>query len=143
MKQSNRSLGVAKRLGLTRLTPKGGFMTTLGYASYKIGGKSRFMELARLSDDVDVKKIIAIWDKLSKSDKRYVSLDDLCKAAGVNEHVLLSAIIPDNPLSYIAWNIIIESMLNRPNIVQTTINKALKPNGYKYRVKFMKGCALY
>lgn len=144
MKHSNRSIGVARRLGLPEgLTSKPPFMTMLSYAAYKLGGKHRFMELAKLSNNDEVKRLVYIWNKLSKSDRRYVSLDDLCKAAGVDSNVLLlKAVSVDNLLECSISMRIIDLIMSQSVIVQTNIKKALKPNGYKERVKVLKAMGL-
>ena len=91
-KTSNRSLGVARRLGLNRsLTPRP-LTSPLALAARRIGGKSRFIELARLSTDEKVQTLVRRWGSISRSDRRYVSLDDLCEACDVAPEHLLRAV---------------------------------------------------
>jgi hypothetical protein len=51
------------------------------------------MELARLSSDEGVRRVVSLWDGLSTSDRRYVSLDDLCEAGGVRDDLLFGMVV--------------------------------------------------
>src|ERR671913_1250590 len=90
----NTSEGVWKRLGLPRPTPKHrqGF-SPLGYVARCVGGKEAFMNLARLSSEPLVKGIVSRRDSLSQSDRRYVSLEDLCEACGIEPATLFGAVV--------------------------------------------------
>jgi hypothetical protein len=50
------------------------------------------MNLARLSRDEKVGGIVSRWDGLSRSDRRYISLEDLCDACAVEPAELVGAI---------------------------------------------------
>jgi hypothetical protein len=67
-------------------------MSLLTYAAYRIGGKEKFMELAKLSEDEKIQKIVEKWNKLSKSDHRYVNLDDLIEGTEVTSSYLLDEV---------------------------------------------------
>lgn len=89
----NCSAGVARRLQANKpLAPKPPFMSLLTYAAYRIGGKEIFMQLAQLSEDEEVLKIVDRWNRLSKSDRRYVSLDNLLEGTGIRDIEFLAEV---------------------------------------------------
>src|SRR5215204_3639572 len=91
-----RSVGVWRRLGLPkpqRPEHSQSFLSPLAYVSRCLGGKDEFMRLARLSTDERVRGLVSRWDSLSRSDRRYISLEDLCEASGVEAADLYGAVV--------------------------------------------------
>jgi hypothetical protein len=90
----NTSEGVWRRLGLQRPSKHTqSCLTPLSYVARCVGGKAEFMRLARLSSDPLIRGLVSRWDSLSRSDKRYVSLEDLCEAFGLDAAELFGAVV--------------------------------------------------
>jgi hypothetical protein len=67
-------------------------MSLLIYAVARFGGKEKFMEVASRSEDEGARKAASLWQGLSKSDRRYIGLNDLCAAAGIQPEELVGAV---------------------------------------------------
>jgi hypothetical protein len=57
-----------------------------------VGSKERFLEYARLSHDREIATLVERWDGLSSSDRRALSIPDLCTATGVPFSKLLGEV---------------------------------------------------
>ena len=137
----NCSTGVAKRLKLNRpLTSKSPFMSLLTYAAYRIGGKEIFMQLAQLSDDEKILKVVERWNRLSKSDKRYVSLDDLLFDSGVRDSEFLADVSGSayfNGYYEIAMRLVFIQK-EQMRVLRRNIKRAKRGDGYKEREKIFR-----
>ena len=137
----NCSAGVAKRLQANKpLTPKPPFMSLLTYAAYRIGGKEFFMKLAQLSEEGKILKIVERWNRLSKSDRRYVSLDDLLKGTKIRDTEFLANISGSayfNGLYEIAMRL---SFIQKEQmeVFRRTMKRAEREDGYKEREKLFR-----
>lgn len=132
----NTSEGVAERSGvkknkLQRLRFKG----TLGYAASRIhGGRKVFMEFVRIASQSDERllPLVEKWDSLSRSDKRYVNLDDLCEAVGIRPGMVLGT-AAEAAFDYNTDVSKLMAAVAQPAIVQATIDSALTPEGVQDR----------
>src|ERR1700750_440743 len=90
----NGSSGAWRRLGLSKPRAlKTPFLSPLSLAARKVGGKAEFINLARLSTDESVTALVRLWDRLSKSDQRYIALDNLCEACGIAAGQFYGAVV--------------------------------------------------
>ena len=58
-----------------------------------MGGKEAFMNLARLSSDKRVQRLVAVWNGASRSDRRYLSIEDLAEACEIGPAELFGAVV--------------------------------------------------
>lgn len=105
------------------------FKGTLKYAASMLpGGKTTFLEYARLSVDPKVKELIHRWDTLSHSQKARVTLDDLCIAVDVPPVDLLKEV------AGIAFSMNVDisnliAAIHQPRVVDRTIKAAMRADG--------------
>lgn len=137
-KTSNRSVGVARRLGLRRHLIPRPLTSPLGLAARRIGGKDRFIELARHSTDEKVQAVIRRWDSLSRSDRRYISLDDLCEACEVAPEQLLGEVVT---VTYVAdWQagvLLVSAVFDYLCIVGVAARAARQEGGSRKRERIL------
>jgi hypothetical protein len=132
----NTSTGVVRRTGISKSRQPGTkFKGTLAYAASRIqGGRTVFMEYARIASQSDERlmPLVEKWDSLSKSDKRYVNLDDLCEAVGIRLGMVVGA-VADAAFEYNADVSKLMAAVAHPAVVQATIDSALTPQGVQDR----------
>lgn len=92
---SNTSGGARRRLGLVGPSPpKRPFRAPLTCVALQLrGGKRTFMGIARHVKSERIQEVVRRWDALSRTDRRYISLDTLCEAVGVPPGEFLRAVI--------------------------------------------------
>ncbi len=92
---SNTSGGARRRLGLVGPSPpKRPLRAPLTRVALQLrGGKHTFMEIARHVKSERIQEVVRRWDALSRTDRRYISLDTLCEAVGVPAGEFLRAVI--------------------------------------------------
>jgi hypothetical protein len=141
----NCSAGVAKRLKLNRpLSSKTPFMSLLTYAAYRIGGKEILMQLAQLSEKEKILKIAERWNRLSKSDRRYVSLDDLLFDSGVRDVEFLADV--SNSAYFNGYYEIARRLFfiqkEQMGVFRRIMKQAEREEGYKEREKIFRFLSL-
>jgi hypothetical protein len=141
-KVSNRSAGVARRLGLQRVLTPRSFTSQLGLAARRVGGKSHFMELARLSRDERIRGLVSRWNCLSRSDRRYISLEDLCEAYGVEPAELYGAVVAACYAAGRDTTPLLKACYAFQEVVRATVRGALKERGAREREKIFKRMGL-
>ena len=127
----NTSDGVSERSGvkknsLTRLRFKG----TLAYTASRIGGKDNFFDLVRQSarENQWLMPLIEKWDSISKSDRRYICIDDLVSALDLSPGRVLGAVVETAFNDNLDVSRLIASVWH-PQVVEASIEKALTPEG--------------
>jgi hypothetical protein len=134
----NGSSGAWKRLGLSKpRTLKTPFLSPLSVAARKIGGKAEFMKLARLSTDKRIGALVSLWERLSKSDQRYVSLDNLCEACGIAPEKVFGAVIAAAHASGLDASGLFVAAFDHLKILENCIEGALKEAGSNDRKKLL------
>jgi hypothetical protein len=99
------------------------------------GSKHKFLEYARGSDHTGVQSLIEKFDQLSRSDRRALTLTDLCVACDLKFYTLLGEVASQ---AY-KYNADVSSLLAavwQPKVVAATIKSAttfLGPDGVKDR----------
>lgn len=122
--------GTRSRLGLPAKLPQNRLIT---YAISKVpGGKHAFFDYARQSGIDSIKSVVAAWDALSNTDKRYATVEDLCEKVGVIPRLFFAevtaiAIEMNNDVS----NLVAAAF--QPRIVEKSIKTALTTDGFKDR----------
>jgi hypothetical protein len=123
-RQIARALKVKKAM-LMKMPFKG----NLSFAISKIpGGKHTFLEFARMSENAEVKNLVAKWDSLKIADKQKCSIDDLCNAMGMRPLDLLKEV---TGIAY-EYNTDLSNFIAavaQPRVVEAGIKKAMKPDG--------------
>ncbi len=127
---SNTSAGTARRVGLSRpALCKLPFQGTLAYAASRIpGGKYTFLEYARMCEENRIKALVHRWDNLSDSDRRRVSLEELCEACGVQPCELVGAVAA----AAFKFNADVSTLIAaiaHPKVVEASIDRALEAEG--------------
>jgi hypothetical protein len=90
------------------------------------------MEYARLCEDESIKAVVHRWDTLSRYDQRRVSLEELCEAVGIRPGKLLGSVVE----AAYDFNLDVGNLVAavaHPRIVQTSIDRALTPDGVEDR----------
>jgi hypothetical protein len=139
---SNSSAAVARRLGLKRpLMPRRGVMSILGYIALRVGGKQVFIELCRLSKHEPLIRLVRLWDRLSQSDRRYVSVDDLSEAAGISDGELLREVCATASRHGRAVAVcrILSAIEDYPEVTRAAFERALEPEkGRATRLRILR-----
>jgi hypothetical protein len=126
-KISNRAVGVARRAGVQKTTlARRSFTRPLSYYAYKFpGGKFAFMEALRpaATDNPKIKDMVDRWFGLSKSDRRYICLDELAESVGIDARsVIVAVAVAAGPGE---GGKLLGAILNRHNLVRRNILCAL------------------
>lgn len=135
----NNSEGVWRRLGLPKPLAKHrhGGMSLFNYVVRRVGGKAEFLKLARLSTDESVVALVRLWDRLSKSDQRYVALDNLCEACGVAPEQFYGAVVAAAYANGLDVSVLVVATFDYLKILETCIEGAFKAAGSKNREKLI------
>lgn len=134
----NGSSGAWRRLGLSKpRTFKSPFLSPLGLAARKLGGKAEFLKLARLSTDESVMALVRLWDRLSKSDQRYISLDNLCEARGIAPEQFYGAVVAAAYANGLDVSVLVVATFDYLKILEGCIEGAFKAAGSKNREKLI------
>jgi hypothetical protein len=99
-----------------------------------LGSKRQLIEYARLSDDDGVLGLVQRWDRLSPSDRRALSISDLCAAASVRFSKLLGEVTAQAfDLNTDVSGLI--AAVTQPQVVKATVQSALRlgPEGVRDR----------
>lgn len=134
----NNSEGVWRRLGLSRPPKHRQGFSSLGYVARCVGGKAEFMNLARLSTDERVRGLVVIWDGASRSDQRYLSLEDLCEACGVEPADLFGAVVAACYECGVDISSLLRACCGYLASIEATITGALREGGNHKRERIMK-----
>jgi hypothetical protein len=111
----------ARRLGLVSLPAINPIAIR---AIQALGSKQHFIEYARLSHDEKIQALVARWDRLSPSDRRALSISDLCAATGLRFSKLLGAVTAQA----FDQNTDVSSLIaavNQPRVVKAAVRSAL------------------
>lgn len=135
--------GVFRRLGLPKPSPKHsrGF-SPLNYVARCVGGKSQFMELARLSPDVRVRRLVSVWDRASRSDRRYLSVEGLAEACGVEQAELFGAVVTACYENGIDTSRLLGASYSYLLIVEALIKGGLRAKGHSKRKRLLRQIGL-
>jgi hypothetical protein len=103
-----------------------------------IGSKQQFIEFARPSEDEGVRGLVQRWDRLSPSDRRAVSICDLCAAASVHFSKLLGEVTAQAFDSGMNVSGLLAAVI-QPQVVKAMVKSALRlgPPGVKDRQKLL------
>jgi hypothetical protein len=141
--KGNGSEGAWRRLGLIRPpTRTGQFMSPLTYIARAVGGKSAFMDVARLSVDRRVRELVRRWDGLSRHDQRYISLDALCEACGIEPAELFGAAVASCHMNGLDAGPIVASSFNYLLAVEALIRGGLRVAGESKRERLLRQVGL-
>ncbi len=100
-----------------------------------MGGKDKFIELASLSNNEDIKEIVNRWNRLSKSDRRYISLNNLIDGTGITEVSLVAEVSMcafENDLYEIVV-LIANAPMEQYRILEKCLEGISKEEGFKER----------
>jgi hypothetical protein len=137
-RQRNCSIGAARRLGLDRpLGPKRPFTSPLGLAARRVGGKSKFIDLCRLSSDGRVQALVRRWDNLSSSDRRYISMDDLAEASGLQPEELFGAVVSAAFAAGLDVEPLLTACFGYLQLIARITQEGLKPRGAGARLRVL------
>ena len=130
--------GAYRRLGLTPAQMQGVPRISHLFAQAE-GGLYTVLAALRLCDDEDAGKFLELWDRTSSSDLQFVSVEEVCVAAGVAPKRLLelavSALVED---SRSAGAIIAASY--HPRVIRATAENAIRwPDNQSDRKLFLSG----
>jgi len=136
----NNSEGVWKRLGLLRPTPKHrlSFMSPLSYVARYVGGKAEFMNLARLSTDERIRRLVSAWDGASRSDRRYLSIEGLAEACDIDPADLFGAVAAACYENGLDFSPLLRACYGYLEAVEATVRGALREGGSRERERMMK-----
>lgn len=138
-RKSNRNTaeGVARRLGVARLTPRSTIMSLLSYAAARFGGKEKFMDLAGRSTDEGARRAASLWHGLSKSDRRYVVLDDLCAAAGIEPDELIGAVVAVGFREGFDVSPLLSAPAEQLRLLEAAFERAMREEGWPERKRLL------
>lgn len=101
------------------------------------GGIPRILEALRAHDDDDARAFIALYDSLSKIDRKFLSLEEISVAAGIGSlrlgEIAQSAMILHGQLTS---KLLLSSTLSK--VVATSLEQAQKPRGIADREMMLK-----
>jgi hypothetical protein len=95
------------------------------------------MELALLSSDERVKALARRWDSLSRSDRRYVSLDDLCAACDIQPEELFGAVVAATFANGYDTDPLITAVFQYLKNFEAMIREARKEGGSRKRERLL------
>lgn len=105
------------------------------YAVQVAGSKQKFLAYARTSDHLGVQSLIEKYDSLSPSDRRALSITDLCIVCDLNFGVLLGEVSRE-AFNHNADVSRLLAAVWQPRVVKATIDSAIKyagPDGVRDR----------
>lgn len=129
--------GVARRLGVAQLTPRSTIMSLLSYAAARFGGKEMLMDLASRSTDLGARKATSLWHGLSKSDRRYVGLDDLCAAAEIRPDELVGAVVAVGFREGIDVSPLLSAPAEQQQLLEAAFERAESEEGWRERKRLL------
>jgi hypothetical protein len=139
----NCSVGVARRLGLSRpLSRRQPCMSQLAYVAKMTGGKHNFIEMARLSNDERVRGLVRRWNSTSPSDQKYISLDSLCEACGIEPAELFGAVVAGCYESGLDTSPLVLASFNYLRVVEAIIRCGLRAEGDDKRERLLRRVGL-
>lgn len=109
-----------------------------------MGGKDKFIELASHSKNEDIQKLVNRWNRLSKSDKRYISLNSLIDRTGITEiNLLVEVSMCAFSLGYFEIVILIANApVEQFRIIEKCLEGISKEEGFKERYRMARYCGL-
>jgi hypothetical protein len=144
----NTSRGAARRAGVQKTTlPRRSFTRPLSYlASQLPGGKAAFMQYARLGAEGSEKvaEMVRRWNSLSKSDRRYINLDELAQSVGLASDELVRAVArgscQDGGVVFL-----LSAMTKRVNLTRKSLASALGngPQSQKDRFAWLEAWGIF
>lgn len=122
---------IARRIGLETLP----FDNTLSVVFRELrGGFSSTIDFARIAADTDVRfqRLVALWDDLSRTDRKRLHAEDLCRAAEIPPEDYLAEI------TRIAFRVNCDAAnlvaaAAHPKVIKRAVMEALKPEGVQDR----------
>src|SRR6266403_3653705 len=124
-----------RRLGL-----KSASSSPIGMLSQQLdGGKSTFMQFARLAVHIDpsLAPIIESYDTLTGAAQSAVSIDEICAKHEIDPLHFI-AVVGEAALKYGENSAIVIAALRFPEIINRSVKEGLKPGGFKDREAMMK-----
>jgi hypothetical protein len=99
------------------------------------GSKRKFLEYARTSEHPGVRALIQKWDGLSRSDRRALTITDLCAASEMKFSTLLAE-VTGQAFEHNSDVSKLLAAVSQPRVVKATIDSAIRylgPDGVKDR----------
>jgi hypothetical protein len=143
-KSRNCSAGVWRRLGLNKPPSKHrqSCLSPLSYVARCVGGKAKFMNLARLSADERVQRLVSVWDGASRSDRRYLNIEGLAEACGIEPAGLFGAVVAACYEKGFDTSHLVLASYNYLNMVEAIVKGGLKTDGGGKRERLLKWVGL-
>lgn len=98
------------------------------------GGKKEFMEIAKFAPDIDPNCacILEEWENLSSTGRKSVSMDQICKAKGIDPFHFLG-VVAEAAIKFRDNASVILAAMQMPAVVQKSIKTALTKDGVRDR----------
>ena len=113
------------------------FELTLDRITPLAGGRGHFVEIARQSENEEVRQLVALWDSLPKREQNRCRLERLCEAVGLDPATFLG----DVAATAFARGIDVSKLLvaiSQPIVFQKIAKRALEPDGHRERKMFLE-----
>ena len=134
---------MANRAQQPKLNPLRSFSEGLNYfALFLPGGLENAIDLARLSQDEKVQEVSCRWKALPRKDRKNVSLDQLCKAAGVGTSKFLGVVVETAHELGIEVRDVVKAIANLETM-PAYMERVAKRGGFKDRARVLQSSGLY
>jgi hypothetical protein len=133
---------MASRTGRPKLNPIRALSDGLDYFARSLpGGVQTTIALARLSEDEAVQAVALFWNELPRKQRRNVSLDELCRDAGVGASKFLGTVVGKAYELGIDVSAVFEAIMNLDSMPKY-IKRALRPGAFRDRERILRSAGL-
>jgi len=112
------------------------------FALFLPGGVENTIDLARLSENEEVQEVACRWYALPRKDRKNTSLDELCKAAGVDPGKFLGVVVATAYELGIDVGGVMAAIANL-DTTPVHMDRVVKRGGFRDRERILRSAGVY